>query len=257
MGHSRYDSLPKSKQWSQLIEAFSRLASIPQELVQQTSRAAEKQLLGTRDDPFVSTACWLLVQIPTLARKNALDEWIREQAPTSTGDYRRDIGSAARRQMERAAAKNPPRSIFSETAKLAFFETLASAFKEANLVLFGADKEEVRKALSRYATPEGFQVLARSFFKAYLQRSLGNFLEKELPNHLGIAERFAQARDAAAVQETLAGYCQEATALLSQYSRDWYAKNVIHAKPSETTAKGFAAYAVQKLVEDLPRERIQ
>ncbi|HKZ52136.1 MAG TPA: hypothetical protein VJ085_02525 [Candidatus Acidoferrales bacterium] len=202
-------------------------------------------------------SCWLLLTLPLLARSDQLDQWLREVGTPPGGDYKRDLLTGTRKFLDQAATRTPLRNIFSETARLAFFETLATAFNQSNLVLFGAEPEQVRKSLSRYASPEGFQTLAETFFRAYLKRSLANVLEKEIPNHHGIAERFAGANDTRELEESLNAYCAETTALLSQYARDWYAKNAIHRQPTEGRTRAFAAYAVEKLVEDLVREQAQ
>lgn len=257
MGHSRYDSLPKTKQWRDVLEAFTRFDSTDEELISSTLRAAESGLRGSQNDPYLSSSCWLLLQLPLLASSNKLEDWLETTGGSSTGEPRRDLLTGARKFFDQLGTLTPRRNILSETARLSFFETLTTAFKDANLVLFGSAQEEVRKALARYASPDGFQLLVGSFFKAFLNRSLSNLIEKELPNHVGVSEPFSTSEDTRAFEKALHEYCQEATALLADYSRDWYAKHAIHERPNEKATRAFAAYAVKKLLEEFERESVE
>lgn len=257
MGHSRYDSLPKTKRWREVVESFSRLESTPQELISATLRAAKRGLSESQNDPFIHSSCWLLLQLPLIARLGKLEEWLEEIGAPSTGDARRDVLGGARRFFDKLSTRTPPQNILSETARLAFLETLSVAFKLSNLVLFGAEKEEVRKSLSRYASPDGYRQLISRFFRAFLKRSLGNFIDKEISNHVGISERFSTQEEAQVFDQELDEYSKESTVLLEDYSHDWYAKNVIHGRAEQATSRAFATYAVKKLLEELERERLQ
>ncbi len=59
MGHVRLGVLPKSRQWTKVVELLANGADVA-ELAAAVAVAAEKELISARGDPVVGNTVWLL-----------------------------------------------------------------------------------------------------------------------------------------------------------------------------------------------------
>ena len=92
--------------------------------------------------------------------------------------------------------------------------------------LFGPTPEEVRREIGRCASGDRFAALAREFFARLTQRSLDYYLSRELANHTGNGQRFADDAARARFDEALWRHCREASRIVEAFAGGWYGRNV-------------------------------
>jgi hypothetical protein len=76
MGHQRLGSLPRSREWQQVIALISEGANV-ETIAAATSRAAETSMVDASADPAVRYAFWFLTQIPLAARQDDFEPALR------------------------------------------------------------------------------------------------------------------------------------------------------------------------------------
>ena len=69
MGHQRLGSLPRSREWQQVIALISEGANV-EAIAAATSRAAETSMVDASAYSAVRYAFWLMTQIPLAARQD-------------------------------------------------------------------------------------------------------------------------------------------------------------------------------------------
>ena len=142
----------------------------------------------------------------------------------------------------------------SEIAESALLETVQNAISEETPLLFGPRLADVESAFRSHGTPTGFSGLAKSFFATFLKRTLGYFLSKELPNHIGLARRFETLASAAEFDRDIEKFCLESVRVLGEYSRDWYSLHTYQGRIEERDARAFLSLALEKLSKEVVRE---
>src|SRR2546421_12094816 len=77
MGHQRLGTLPRSREWQQVIALISEGANV-EEIAAAAARAAETSMIDASADPAVCHAFWLLTQIPIAARQPDFERALRK-----------------------------------------------------------------------------------------------------------------------------------------------------------------------------------
>src|SRR2546426_9624679 len=77
MGHQHLGSLPRSKEWQQVIALIHSGANV-RAVAAATSQAAETSMIDASADPAVQHAFWLLTQIPLAARQDNFAHALRK-----------------------------------------------------------------------------------------------------------------------------------------------------------------------------------
>jgi len=122
--------------------------------------------------------------------------------------------------------------------------------------LFGPSAEDVRLAFRKLGTSDRFSILARDFFSRLTSRSLGYFLSRELPRHVGPGRRFADIGEHGTFNEALDLHCREASRIIKEFSRGWYGKTLFQdGQISPDKARQFAHVAFKKLRAELRKRR--
>jgi hypothetical protein len=256
MGHIRLGVLPRSRKWRQVVEQL-RLGADTESVAAATANAAEATLKRASDDPAFLHAFWLLTQIPLAAR-----------GPTFTRDLRRlglrisdapsllEITSAISDAVDRHTREKGGRTDLGEMAQMAAVESLTAVVAPNLPSLFTPQPVEVQRALGQVASGERFSLLARDFFSRLTQRSLGYFLSRELSNHIGTDQRFANDIERARFDDALDWHCREASRIVEAFAGGWYGKHVYQGDgltPSDI--RRFAPVAFKKIRAELRKRR--
>ena len=226
MGHHRLGQLPASKRWLEVVSELRSGADLSV-VAASAARAAESSLKGASNDPAFLHAFWLLTQIPLAAR-----------GPDFVGDLRRlsvdvpdqanlfDITSALSEAIDSHTRGRIGRTDLGEMAKLSATEALSAMVGPDLPSIFEPSSDEVRKSIQRFASGDNFSKLAREFFARLTQRCLDYYLSRELSNHIGANERFANDGDQVAFNHALDRHCREASRIVEAFAGGWYGKNV-------------------------------
>jgi hypothetical protein len=167
-----------------------------------------------------------------------------------------DLTAAFSQAVDAHAREHGGRTDLGEMAQMAAVESL-TAVLTANLPsLFVPTPEEVQRAIGRFAGGGRFSILAREFFVRLTQRCLGYFLSRELANHTGADERFADDGERAEFDDALDWHCREASRIIEAFAGGWYGKQVYQREGlTRDAVKRFAPVAFRKIVSELRKRR--
>ena len=191
MGHLRLGTLPKSKNWKDVVSLIPQPSSTPSQIAAATIEAAKGGVKRAASDNGVIDTFWLLTQIPLAARQENFSTALQRlglSVPESPSAF--DVLGALSQAIERSVAQRRDRSDFSDISLAAAQEALSELCVEETRSLFAASPEDVRNSFRKYSTSAQFCRLARVFFKGFTARYLKTFLSRELSNHVGAAEKF-------------------------------------------------------------------
>ena len=256
MGHVRLGILPKSRKWNQVVNEL-RLGAEVEEIAAATANAAEASLHSASNDPAFLHSFWLLTQIPLAAR-----------GPDFGGDLRRlgvelgdqptliEVTAALSAAVDRYTREQGHRSDLGEMAQIAAVESLIALVGPNLPTLFEPVAREVQREIGRFAGGDRFSALAREFFARLRKRSLDYFLSRELSNHVGAGERFANDIARSKFDDALERHCREAARVVEAFAGGWYGKNVYQgAGLTPEAVRRFAPVAFKKIRAELRKRR--
>jgi hypothetical protein len=256
MGHVRLGVLPTSRKWRQVVHEL-RLGADVDTVAAAAADAAEAALHGASRDPAFLHAFWLLTQIPLAARGPAFADDLRSlglEIPDRPSLM--DVAAAYSGAVDRHIRRTGGRTDLGEMAQMAAVESLTAAVAPHLPSLFGPTPEEVRREIGRCASGDRFAALAREFFARLTQRSLDYYLSRELANHTGNGQRFADDAARARFDEALWRHCREASRIVEAFAGGWYGRNVYQRDGLTPDAVGrFAPVAFKKVRAELRKRR--
>jgi hypothetical protein len=256
MGHVRLGVLPTSRKWRKVVEEL-RLGADINAIAAAAANAAEAALHSASRDPAFLHAFWLLTQIPLAARGPAFAEDLRRlglQVPDRPSLI--DVAAAYSGAVDRHVRERGGRTDLGEMAQMAAVESLTAAVAPTLPSLFRAEPEDVQRAVGRYASGDRFAALARDFFARLTRRSLDYYLSRELSNHVGAGERFADDAARARFDDALERHCREASRIVEAFAGGWYGKNVYQRDGlTPDDVRKFAPVAFKKVRAELRMRR--
>jgi hypothetical protein len=255
MGHKRLGTLPRTKNWQQVVDSFAGGGSVG-EIAAASSVAAEGALHRALDDPALIQSFWLLTQLPLAARRSDFTQRLGELglAVGANPQLFEIIGafSGAIDAYSRAVAQ---RSDLGEMSQLAATESLSVTVGRSLPGLFGSTSADVQRAIGRLATTKQFGDLARDFFARLTRRHLEYYLSRELSNHVGPNGRLASIADHSAFNTELDQHCREVATIVRGFSGDWFSKANHEGGITRNQAADFIALALKKISGELRRRR--
>ena len=139
---------------------------------------------------------------------------------------------------------------------MAAVESLTATVAPALPSLFGPGPEEVQRAIGQLAGGDRFAVLAREFFARLTQRTLDYYLSRELSNHIGAGQRFADDGERSQFDQALDRHCREASRIVEEFAGGWYGKNVYQGDGlTPDDVRRFAPVAFTKIRAELRKRR--
>jgi hypothetical protein len=256
MGHIRLGTLSQSKKWRQVVDLLRVDASV-EEIAAAAADAAETSFQDGGNDPAFLHAFWLLTQIPLAARGPAFVEDLRRlgvRVPDPPSLVA--VVAAFSDAVDRHVRDQGGRTDLGEMAQMAAVESLMAMVGPTLPSLFEPGVEEVQRAIGRLAGGDRFSALAREFFARLTERSLDYYLSRELANHIGRRERFADDGERTEFDAALARHCREAARIVEAFAGGWYGKNVYQGDGLTPDAvRRFAPVAFKKLRGELRKRR--
>jgi hypothetical protein len=256
MGHVRLGVLPKSRKWRQVVDEL-RLGAGVGEIAALAAEAAETSLQAAAADPAFLHSFWLLTQVPLAARgPDFAQDLGRLGINVSDSPSLMGVIAAISAAVDRQAREHGGRTDLGEMAQMAAVESLTATVAPTLPSLFGPAPEEVQRAIGRFASGDRFAALAREFFTRLTQRTLDYYLSRELSNHIGAGERFADDRARSQFDQALDRHCREASRIVEEFAGGWYGKNVYQGDGLTSDAvRRFAPVAFKKMRAELRKRR--
>jgi hypothetical protein len=255
MGHQRLGTLPRSREWQQVIALISDGANV-ELIAAATSRAAETSMIDASGDPAVRHAFWLLTQIPLAAREAEFERALRKlgiKVPPQPSVA--EITSAMMDAIDGVIKGRRARTDFGEMAQLCAAESLSAVAGSEVRDLFGGTAPAVKSALAGLATAKQFSILARDYIARLARQHLNYFLSRALSAHVGAGRRFTTVREHRAFEEALDLHCRETTRIIKEFAAEWFSKRLYEGGINPDNAGRFVHAAFQKVREEFRHRR--
>ncbi|WP_439630598.1 hypothetical protein [Gemmata sp.] len=248
MGHNRLGTLPDTRPWRRVVAHIAEGDSAAA-VACATSRAAVTGFDRGAGDRGVARVVFLLARAAAAARADAFHTalgGVGVTVPANPGLFDLTAGFAAAVQ-DWYRTHRDPRTDLAEVAVLAAAETLTALVGDRADGLFPTG-DDVRRAVRDLSTQNGFAHLAHEFFARFVRRFLMYHLGRELSQHVGGNNRFADTAAYAAFVTEIDTHCREAAAIVRRFAGEWHKKNKVEAGISEAQARGFTAYCLRKKI---------
>lgn len=253
MGHNRLQRPPDTIRFVRVVEAVADGADVPA-VASATIHAAEKGLDLAKGDPGLSHAVWLLAHLTLAARESDFAGALAAKGvDLPAGATALDVVAAFSDAMDKHLGVHRSRTDIGEMAQLAAAESLSALVGEKATGLFGPSPESVQAAVRSFSTKDGFSDLAHSFFARFTERFLGYHLSRELSQHVGENQRFRDPAQHTEFLSRLGAHSRQVALIVKQFAAGWHSKARFETGISERSARGFAAYSLTKIQQELQR----
>lgn len=261
MGHIRLGRLPRVKKWlavyGSLGGAAAGTATI-EDVASATVDASLAHLSELKGDPHVNYCFWFLVRLVTAARNPTYREDLQnlrfdrvEFASTL------DFAILLSRALSSGLRDRGAPTVFATLAELSMREAIVRHVEDRTNSLFGGGDAPVQAALRSMSTVKAFGEVAKDFFAKFMSRTIRFVADKELSNFVGDRSEWSSSAAVLGFHADLDRYCFETARLLEDFAGSWLSKHNWESKQhiSEREARGFTAYAIEKIQMDLREAR--
>jgi hypothetical protein len=253
MGHIRIGSLPATKKWKEVVGLITEGAEVSR-VAESTVHASELAFNKVSDDFGFREAVWLMTQFGVAGSKDDparhLDAMGIEISGVSSVV---EVAMAVAGELDRRVDASRRRSDFGEMAQRALISSVTEHLQEKMPGLLPSSADDVTSALGKLGKKKEFAQLSRSFFSKLTNQCLEYFLSKNLATHVGETKRFATTEQLAQFEAALSKHCDEASAIVEDFSGDWFSKNRFEGggEISREKAERFGWYALEKMRREL------
>ena len=255
MGHIRLGFLPATQKWQEVVALIGSNAAVA-EIADATADAAETEFRSATEDPALTYAVWLLIQLPLAARSPQFENRLAELGFEAGAEQSLlSLVSNFSLAIDRHVATRDGRTDLGELARLAGAESLTAVIGPGLPSLFAPDALDVRLELGKLTSKIGFARLARDFFSRLTQKTLEYYLSRELPNHIGPDRAISSVDKQIAFRNALERHCREASKIVEEFAGGWYSKANYKGAITPRNAQAFTAYALNKMRDELRMRR--
>lgn len=252
MGHSLLGTLPRTREWKDVVRLVSEGADVAQ-VAGKTLVAAQKALSTTKEDAGYGEAVYLLTQIALAGKTKDAVAYLETlgvdiHKSYSTADLTTALSAAVNRRMEGRGL----RTDWGEMARGALVSSIASTLTANGERLFTGSRQELTAELAPLHREKGFGQLGRSFFTKMTQRFLNYFLSKTLGTQVGANRAFTTRNEYTEFRKAMRTHCAEAAGIVEKFSGQWLTKQLReHGSVTREAAERFGAYAIRKMQLEL------
>lgn len=253
MGHVRLGTLPRTREWKEVVRMIADGSDVPQ-IAAATLKAADKALARMETDAGFNEAVWLLTQIAIAAKKDDSTGHLESVGlKLSPQTSIAEVASAIRTGLDQQMSKLGKNSDIRQIASNALVYAITTHLNSKLGGLFEASSTEIHGALRDLGKQKAFGELSRSFFEKISSDSLKYFLDKTIDTHLGQGQRFQTRSDSRNFREALTTHCREASEIVRTFAADWFSKNRYQGDGEirRDKTEGFGWYAVEKIRSEL------
>jgi hypothetical protein len=254
MGHIRLKQLPASRKWDGVVALLTRDRPVA-DIAWASADAAEAALEAARHDPVLAHSLWLLSQVPLAARRPNFADALRSvgvEAGEAPGLL--EIAAGFSEAAEDATRGVRGRTDLGEMARLSAVESLTTIVGQTLPTLFGSTADDVRHAIGRLSSPDGFAWLARDFFSRLTRRHLDYYLSRTLSGQVGRAGGSAIS-SRAEFDAALDLHCREAARIVEAFAGGWFSKTNYKGGITPQKAADFCFVALGKINAELKKRR--
>ena len=253
MGHIRLGTLPRTRQWIQVLDLIGGGAGTPV-VAAATMDASERGLISAAKDPGLVYTVWLLTQVPLAARSKDFVARLRKLGlKVSDSPSLLEVVGAFTGAVDAHLRRTGGRTDLGEMAQMAASESLAALGTPANASLFETTAADVQQTIKSFSTTKQFSTLAGEFFTRLSRKYLTYFLSRELSNYVGGDGRFSNIDRHAEFNQGLDLYCRQASRIIEEFSGGWFSKGNFEGGITQAKAAAFVHIALKKLRAELAK----
>jgi hypothetical protein len=219
-----------------------------------TMAAAEHGLELAARDKGVAHTVWLLARIVAAAREPDLVAALKQCSVNVPSDPTvTDVVAGLSDAIDRHLTDKRSRTDLGEMAQMAAIEAVSATAGAAPKGLFGESGDATQAALRTFATDAGFRTLTHAFFTRFVERYLTYHLSRELSQHVGQNQRFADSIAHNEFLDRLRLHSSQVTSIVREFASGWYGKSRFETGLSEESARRFASYCITKIRSEVRR----
>ena len=257
MGHKRYNYLPKSKIWRDIVDSLGGFSLGKTEILsiaQSTLRNVQSQYSDLRNDPSINAGFEFLVQVSLAFQKENPLKYLTEKKILDKEELSLIKLAKGAAQYKNDEVVSHEYQTFARQAAIDALNNWYKANIERGRSLFseGIDSEAIfRKA----SNGNGFCELSRLYFSKLTERYLKYFLEREASVKItNINERERFSKEIENQVDQISKHAFETAKITESFAAGWYYKNVKNDLPKERQIKYFLRRSLGKMKSELIRE---
>lgn len=256
MGHIRVGRLPKTKKWTQVVEAIKADERHLSRIANATIEATGRDISSLSNEPSVYYPFFILSQIISKVDSENFVEALSElgiasRKISSTLEF---INQTSEFIQKKIRKDGNPKELISEVALNSFTEVLTRVSIGETQSIFGSSFEDVRKTIRKYKSPEGFAELARIYFSSFLNRFLQYYLSRETSNLISPKHGFQNIGHLNSFDESIKTYSFQSSKVIEDFAGGWFSKKKWLGELNENEIKSFLYVAFKKLKAELDLE---
>jgi hypothetical protein len=253
MGHIRLGTLPRTRQWIEVLDLIGGGASTP-DIAAATMDASQRGLSHAAKDPGLVYTFWLLTQVPIAARGDDFVARLRKLGlGVSDSPSLLDVVGAMTGAVDARLRRTGGRSDLGEMAQMAASEALTTLGTSPNRSLFETTTSDTQQTLKGFSSTKQFSALAKEFFTRLTRKYLTYFLSRELSNYVSGDGRFSNIHGHAEFNKALDLHCRQASRIVEEFSGGWFSKSNFEGGITQAKAAGFVHIALKKLRAELSK----
>lgn len=254
MGHTLLGTLPRSRDWHEVIRLIADGAEA-HEIAQATIKAAERAFSHVQGEYGYNHAVWLLTQLSLAGKSPNPLEHLRNQGVRIPDNASLPEIVSSFSDAFDAAQQHRSYSDLGELSHRALVDALAVRMKPKleQRPLFNTENDHLQTALSQFGKNKEFSQLSRAFFARFTDETMRYFLSRTLSSELGANQRFSTMDQLSQFQKALSTHCREASQIVEGFSKEWFSKHYYaeNGGISRESVEGFASWALEKMNNEL------
>ena len=256
MGHERIGFLPKTKQWSSIVQQLS-LFDGEESTVRQIANMTLSCIRATYermpfDDSVIKSMKFLALLSISAKQSNQTDYLNQHGIVIGDKISLYSLSSGARDYITTLNGSLENNKIAKDSVLQAIL-SYQKAHSNGQVSLFeNSDENSVWKEVGSGAA---FCELARSFFSAFTDRSIKYYIERSAASAINDYERLNIFSDVLSSQsDAISHHAFETSKIMQSFAAGWYNKHTINGLPSDDDFTGFLKVSFGKMREEFRRE---
>jgi len=252
-------NVPTTQKWTavvgQVLDGAGPLSEDTPRVAAAILEAVSAALMAAQNDAGLRHTFYLLTQIALAARES---DWRERLARVGISIDDRasvyELTAGLHVAVDDYVERHGRPTDASEMAQQAAGEALASLTAASTNALFGTGGEQLRAAVRRLSTDDGFAKLGQRFFGGFVARFLNFYLSRITADKVG-STRLGLASEVTRFNDALSTHCEESALVVHDFCRDWYSKTEYVEQINPGNTSRFMAHAVEKLALELAKQR--
>lgn len=256
MGHSLLGDPPKTHAWKVVVGLVQGGGSVPQ-IAHAVLGAAIDGLQGAEDNRGLIESVYLLMQLPLAARQDDPATALRTAGVDVPDRFALpDLMVGLAQAMRDAFPRNEGKDDIAEIARKSLHSAVGNILETRATGLDGITHDSIVDTLAGLGTRKEFGIVGKAFFTEFIRHYVGQYLERELHQHVGVDRRFRTLERAEQFTDAVHQHCAEMAVLVEKYTGGWYTKALFERDGALTRddARGYLWKAVGKVREEFTRE---